>query len=102
MQQYTATDTKIVNGRIRQTATSQVYRLTRFHYLSNKNLEFQRCRDINCDDLLPELDSAYQRFRDQLGTSSLNVLENLEKSPRYSIITEHHDGLCTFPAAFKR
>ena len=80
MQQYTATDTKIVNGRIRQTATSQVYRLTRFHYLSNKNLEFQRCRDINCDDLLPELDSAYQRFRDQLGTSSLMYLRTWRRA----------------------
>lgn len=80
MQQYTATDTKIVNGRIRQTATSQVYRLTRFHYLSSKNLEFQRCRDINCDDLLPELDSAYQRFRGQLGTSSLMYLRTWRRA----------------------
>jgi len=73
-QQYTAIDTKIVNGRYRQVATPQVYRLTRFHYLSNKHLEFQRCRNIECSNLLGELDQAYQQFRGPLGTSSLMYL----------------------------
>ncbi|MBL7061904.1 MAG: hypothetical protein ISS54_04130 [Dehalococcoidia bacterium] len=80
IQQYTATDTKVVNNRYRQAATPQVYRLTRFHYLSNKNIEFQRCRDISCDQLLAELDSAYQQFRDQLGTSTLMYLRTWRRA----------------------
>lgn len=80
LQQYTATETKIVNGRYRQAATPQVYRLTRFHYLNNKNLEFQRCRDSNCDQLLAELDLAYQQFRDQLGTSTLMYLRTWRRA----------------------
>lgn len=80
IQQYTATDTKIVNGRYRQVATPQVYRLTRFHYLNNKHLEFHRCRDIECSSLLAELDSAYQQFRGQLGTSSLMYLRSWRRA----------------------
>ena len=80
IQQYTTTDTKIVNGRIRQVATPQVYRITRFHYLSNKHREFQRCRDTSCGDLLIELDSAYQRFRDNLGISSLMYIRTWRRS----------------------
>lgn len=80
IQQYTATDTKIVNGRYRQVATSQVYRLTRFHYLSNKHIEFQMCRDTDCGELLNELDPAYQRFRSLLGTSSLMYLRTWRRA----------------------
>jgi len=80
IRQYTATETKIVNGRYRQAATPQVYRLTRFHYLSNKHLEFQRCRDIECSSLLGELNSAYEQFRSQLGTSSLMYLRTWRRA----------------------
>lgn len=79
IRQYTATETKIVNGRYRQAATPQVYRLTRFHYLNNKHLEFQRCRGIECKSLLGELDSAYRQFRGQLGTSSLMYLRRWQR-----------------------
>lgn len=80
IRQYTATETKIVNGRYRQAATPQVYRLTRFHYLSNKHLEFQRCRDIECSSLLGELNSAYEQFRSKLGTSTLMYLRTWRRA----------------------
>lgn len=74
-QQYTNSTTKIVNGRYRQVATPQVYRLTRFHYLSNKNLEFRRCGEYTQAEILEELNSAYQQFRHELGTSFLMYLQ---------------------------
>jgi len=80
IRQYTATETKIVNGRYRQAATPQVYRLTRYHYLNNKHLEFQRCRDTDCNSLLGELNSAYEYFRGQLGTSSLMYLRTWRRA----------------------
>lgn len=72
--QYTASEVKIVRDRYRQVATPQVYRLTRYHYLSNKHLEFRGCGQLAHDDLLDQLDVAYNQFRNQLGTASLMYL----------------------------
>jgi len=74
IQQYTATDTRLVNGAYRQRSTPQVYRLTRFHYLYNKHLEFQSSNTNSCDNLLSALDESYQNFRYQLGGATLNYL----------------------------
>lgn len=72
--QYSATETRIVNGRYREVATPQVYRLTRFHYLSNKNREFHTVELTDLETLLGHLDDAYQKFRGELGSSSLTYL----------------------------
>ncbi|MGB2798286.1 MAG: hypothetical protein WBC82_00310 [Dehalococcoidia bacterium] len=78
--QYTDSTFKLVNNRLREVATQQVYRLTRFHYLNNKHLEFQKLRRSKHIDLLDELDSGYQNFRNQLGTPSLMYLRTWKRA----------------------
>ncbi|MBI4284007.1 MAG: hypothetical protein HY663_06015 [Chloroflexi bacterium] len=80
LQQYTASSTKIVNGRYREVATPEVYRLTRFHYLHNKSLEFQRIRQTSREALLDALDTAYAQFRNDLGTASLMYLRTWRRA----------------------
>ena len=80
IKQYTATDTKLVNGIYRQRSTPQVYQLTRFHYLHNKHLEFQSCNKNSCNNLLAVLDESYQDFRNQLGSAALNYLRTWKRA----------------------
>jgi len=80
IQQYTATETNLVRGVFRQRSTPQVYRLTRFHYLHNKHLEFQSCNANSCNDLLRELDASYQNFKNQLGSTTLSYLRTWNRA----------------------
>lgn len=80
IQQYTDTIIRVSNNRYREVATPQVRRLTRFHYLSNKNLEFKRVRDVQHADLLDELDWGYQRFGGELGSPSVAYLRTWRRA----------------------
>ncbi len=72
--EYTAADTRLVNGRYRQVATPRAYRLTRFHYLANKDAEFRHCAQRAHSDLLLQLQQAYDHFSAQLGGPALLYL----------------------------
>ncbi len=80
IQQYADTEIRVSNNRYREVAKPQVYRFTRFHYLNNKSREFKKVREVPYTDLLDQLDWGHERFRGELGSSSLAYLHTWRRA----------------------
>ena len=71
LEEYTQSNPRMVNGRLREFATPFVYNLTRYHFLHNR---FMELRDLvggtSRSELLKSLTLAVEEFRPTLGVTS--------------------------------